>query len=30
LMALVKRRRQLGAISSNEATCTRASSRPLR
>ena len=30
LMALVNRRRQLGAICSNGATCTRASSRPLR
>ena len=29
LMALVNRRRQLGAICSNGATCTRASSRPL-
>jgi hypothetical protein len=30
LMALVNRRRQLGAICSNGATCTRSSSRPLR
>ena len=30
LMALVNRRRQLGAICSNGATCTRASSRPLK